>query len=584
MENDLLKIIKRHKVPGIAYCIVTPETTLSGGIGKVSNSITDKVGGNTRFRVGSLTKSFIAIGLLQLQEKGLLSLGDYLKDIIPEIKIDNEWMDSPISIRHLLEHTSGLGDISFNEIYSNDKNLTAHDVVNRTHTAKKVEVEPGNYFKYSNSGYLLAGYILEKYSKVPFETYLEENVLRPLDMKSSTFYSSYLDGPQPKHHFYVNGTIRNSPNKEIMNRWAGSMSTTSEDMAKFIQFLSHREESLGVLSKKSFNEFETPTTSIAAKNGIKTGYALGVMKNTAFNQIVMGNRGGTHDLHARYLYSPETKRGFFFSMNISNGACARELNQYLSEFVFPVNASNTGLENHPLTAERLGEIEGFYQSKSSRIKILEGVDKLLTGIKVFMTNDSLFIEENGRFKSIFSADGEKFHTSGSSTSHILMGQKNGSKYLIDTNDGGNFYYKTSYFIYRLRQFLVFGAMVISFISGMFFLLKIIIGSIKRDVKHLKKYWPYALMPMLLAVLFLVPTSVGLHEIEKLGMLNAVTVTLFLISMLYPLLSILTVFKVLVQYKNKSWPKHKLMICLNCAGALIITGFIVTYGYFGLKLW
>ncbi|WP_350292577.1 serine hydrolase domain-containing protein [uncultured Croceitalea sp.] len=584
MDSDLLKIITKHNVPGITYSIVTPKTTYSSGAGKISINGSEEIKGDTRIRVGSITKTFIAIGLLQLQERGLLSLDDRLEDIIPEVSIENRWSNSPLSIRHLLEHTSGLSEFNFNEIYSDDKNLSALDVINRTPTSLKVWVEPGSYFQYSNSGYLLAGYILERYSEQPFETYLKNHILIPLGMKNSTFESFYSKNPQPQHHFYTNSHISNSPYKEIMNRWAGSLSTTSEDMAKFVRFLSHREKNIGILKKSSFHELETPMTSIASKNGIKTGYALGIMKNVFGNLLISGNRGGTHDLHARYFYSPKTKTGFFFSMNISNGACGHEINRYLSETVFPENTIKLPKENQPLTPERLNEVQGFYQSKKSRMRILTGVDKLLSGIKVFKVNDSLFLKENGRQTPILSVDGKRFFNARNSTPHIFMGQKNGSHYLVETNDGGGFYYKTSHFAHRLRQIFVFGAIAISLITGLFFLLKIIIGSLKKDLKSLKEYWPYAILSALLVVLFLILTSVGRHEIEKLGSLNLMTATLFLISVLYPLLTVFSVINASIVMKNKVTLKYSVITCLNCGSAIVITSFILVYNYFAIILW
>ena len=134
------------------------------------------------FRLGSISKQFTAISILQLMEKGKLALQDRIMTHIPDYPAIGE----KITIEHLLTHTSGITNITgmknFGDIKRND--LSTAEVVNFFKN-EPLEFEPGTKWSYSNSGYILLGYIVEKVSGLPFAKYLEENIFKPCQMTSS---------------------------------------------------------------------------------------------------------------------------------------------------------------------------------------------------------------------------------------------------------------------------------------------------------------------------------------------------------------------------------------------------------------
>lgn len=139
---------------------------------------------DTKFRIGSITKSFTAILVLQLAEQGKLKLddkiADYLSDFSPKIC-------DKITVRQLLTYTSGLPDYNdvqdfFRAVQSGL--LTDTDILKRI-SEYELLFEPGTKFKYSNDGYRVLGAIIEKVTGKSYEQVLQENILVPLNMKNS---------------------------------------------------------------------------------------------------------------------------------------------------------------------------------------------------------------------------------------------------------------------------------------------------------------------------------------------------------------------------------------------------------------
>jgi CubicO group peptidase (beta-lactamase class C family) len=139
----------------------------------------------TVFEIGSITKQFTASAILMLQEKKLLSVQDTLDKYIPDYPNGDK-----IKIQNLLNHTSGipeyLGFIKFDKIGIHS--YTTEEIIELVKN-KPLEFKTGTKFKYSNSNYLLLGYIIEKISNLKYEDYIEKNILKPLNMDKTGFLS-----------------------------------------------------------------------------------------------------------------------------------------------------------------------------------------------------------------------------------------------------------------------------------------------------------------------------------------------------------------------------------------------------------
>lgn len=146
-------------------------------------------GANTIFQIGSVTKQFTSTIILKLAEQGKLSLNDKLNKYFPDFPNADK-----VTIENLLTHTSGIYN------YTNDTSFMIHDVERSFNRQmlftmikdKPLEFEPGSKFSYSNSGYLLLGYIIEKVTGKKYERVVRAQIFTPLNMNHSGFDFTHL--------------------------------------------------------------------------------------------------------------------------------------------------------------------------------------------------------------------------------------------------------------------------------------------------------------------------------------------------------------------------------------------------------
>ncbi|HEX6846873.1 MAG TPA: serine hydrolase domain-containing protein [Chitinophagaceae bacterium] len=163
------------------------------------------IGPNTLFNVGSISKTFVAYGILQLAKENKLSLDDDIYEYFPEFK--DSTIAKKVKIHHLLTHTSGLPDIR-NVQDDSVFFLTAKDQENWApiKEADSLEFESGEKFHYSNPAFNALALIIEKVSGMKWQDYIKKNIMEPAGMKTSTI----TDGPHPEsgvsHGYLFDGT------------------------------------------------------------------------------------------------------------------------------------------------------------------------------------------------------------------------------------------------------------------------------------------------------------------------------------------------------------------------------------------
>ena len=206
----------------------------------------------TKFRLGSITKQFTSMAIMQLQERELLSVEDPITSYLPDFR-DGE----KITIHHLLTHTSGIPNFTNFPEYAETMMLpsTVEKTIDRFKD-KSLEFEPGERYRYSNSGYIVLGYIVEKVAGESYEDYIEEQLFKPLNMKSTGYdhhetilknrASGYSAGKEGFDNArYVDMTIPHA---------AGALYSTVEDLYLWDRAL-YTEK---LLSKSSLDKIFTP--------------------------------------------------------------------------------------------------------------------------------------------------------------------------------------------------------------------------------------------------------------------------------------------------------------------------------------
>jgi CubicO group peptidase (beta-lactamase class C family) len=186
---------------------------------------------NTKFRIGSITKQFIASAILKLQEQGLISTADKLSKFIPDFPRGDE-----VTIHHLLTHTSGIHSFTNKSDFASrvTSPIETADLINEIKN-DTYDFNPGEKFLYNNSGYFILGYIIEKVTGRNYGDFLKTNFFDPLGMNNTGVHKSDLNlDNEALGYSYDGNNISKALNWDMS--WAGgagSLYSTIEDLYKW---------------------------------------------------------------------------------------------------------------------------------------------------------------------------------------------------------------------------------------------------------------------------------------------------------------------------------------------------------------
>ena len=221
-----------------------------------------------RYEIGSISKQFLVAALLLLQQEGKLSLDDTVAKYFPNLTRADE-----VTIRQLLTHTSGYQDCCPQDYAIPDwlQPITSTEYMERW-GRKPLDYEPGTRYQYSNTGYAIAGRIVEKASGQPLFEFMQQRIFTPLQMTSVYNADALPAGPDDPTGYrrLALGPPRVSPNTGAgWSFGAGGLAMTASDLARWdISFMNRN-----LLSEASYRAMETDTL---LANGVATGYGLGV--------------------------------------------------------------------------------------------------------------------------------------------------------------------------------------------------------------------------------------------------------------------------------------------------------------------
>lgn len=295
LDNYLNALETTNNFHGSVLVAQNGSIILNKGYGKsdFEQSITNTQ--DTTFPIGSMSKQFTAMAIMQLVEKGLINVDDVISKYVPDFPNGDI-----ITIEELLTHSSGIVNCTnLPEFWSMDIDSfkDINNVINLFKN-KSLEFKPGSKFSYSNSGYILLGYIIEKVSGRNYIDYLEKNIFGPLDMKNtglsydgikkmytSTGYSGYLDVFPISDMITLNGAYG-----------AGNLCSTTEDLYKWDRALYTDKLVKQSTLKDIFSNHIEMTSS-----GIYYGYGWMLSKGSYGEEIYHGGNtlGFTSNI-ARY--------------------------------------------------------------------------------------------------------------------------------------------------------------------------------------------------------------------------------------------------------------------------------------------
>lgn len=311
-------IMKEFSIPGVALGIVMQgeeDIIICRGYADKEQSIL--VTPHTSFRVSSITKTFIGIAFHELERSGLINLDQPVRNKAPDVVIANPWEETdPILVRHLLEHTAGFDDLHFSNYDTSDPEVPLAEGLLRTEKARRVRWVPGTVYSYSGAGYLVAGYIMESVTGLPFEEYTEKNVLEPLGMNGSFLrLDPYRQARLARGYGYASGPL---PYPYVYARPAASLHSPLEDMLSFLHHLKQgfEEEGDSVLSQAILKKLINPESSPAGRMNFPVRYGTGIGSYLSEGFFWYGHNGSDPGYVSVYMYSPRLKAGYVIMTNM----------------------------------------------------------------------------------------------------------------------------------------------------------------------------------------------------------------------------------------------------------------------------
>lgn len=386
LEQAIRKVLVETKTPGVGVSIVARDRVLwTAGIGKADVARGIDVTPDTLFRIGSVSKSFVSLSILKLEEQGKLHLTDTAHSLAPEIGFTNPWESTdPIRIVNLLEHTTGFDDLHFSEYANNDPTpLTLRAGLDFHPHSRISRWRPGTCFSYCNSGPPIAAYIVEKITGQRFEDYVKENLFRPLHMDTAHYFLTtavtqklttlyHPDGKTPYGYWH------------ILVRPSGAINASAREMANYVQFFLNRGTfgETQLLSASSIERMERPTTTLAAQAGMRSGYGLSNYVTIADGFVYHGHNGGVEGGLTELAYLPDQGLGYVFFINSGNGDAFERIGKLVRAYVTRDLPKPSLPSPVAMNAAAIRPFLGYAEPITPRQEITRFLDRIL-GVRHF---------------------------------------------------------------------------------------------------------------------------------------------------------------------------------------------------------
>ena len=439
LNADVAALLKQQGLMGAVWATVDPDGGITVDAAGAKDARSGQLlGPDDRVHIGSVAKTLIATGVLRLVTEGKLSLDTPVALLLPDVALHNPWDAShPLLLRHLLDHTSGLDDARFWQVFTlearPDTPLSAS--LGRDPSLLRVRSRPGTRLSYSNLGYTLVGMVIEVVAGERYETYLDAHLLRPLGMHSSSFQFISQTGPQADAQLAM-GHFENGATQAAVASYLrppGQFTTTAADMARFARFLMSNGEIDGApfVEHQLLRAMGKPSKTEAATAGLEAGYGLGLSRRDRHGVIGRCHVGTTVGYRANLCLFPEEQKAFFVSMNADSETADYERFDALLIRALGVRPAD------PATPAALpagiSEWEGIYALSPNRMASFAYLDLVLHFVTVRWDGSQLHLKPfQAAAKSLTPTGGMLLRSHDrTTTSHVLLTSSDGRRVISD---------------------------------------------------------------------------------------------------------------------------------------------------------
>lgn len=571
LQCSLDRLLKEEQLAGAVYGVMDGEKTVLGAAGFADYQAQLPMRADSRVHIGSVTKTVLALGVLRLASQGRVDLDAPLEVLLPAVTLDNPWKaKSPVTLRHLLDHTSGLDDLRLWHLFSRrsaPRALLIDAFADRR--VLRVRVEPGTRFSYSNMGYTLAGMVIEAVTRERYESWLDRELLRPLGMNDSTFefVTQTGAGADPRlawGHFEDFSRAEAHP---VAVRPAAQFTTTAGDMMKLARFLmgDGRVADAFFVDASLLDQMARARTPASAA-GLESGYALGLARRDRHGAVGNCHLGNIIGYRASLCLYPEHRKAFFIVLNSDSETARYARFDELFTRSLQVQATVTApLAAHPASMEW----QGRYVLTPARFEQFRYLDLLFESVDATANTVGLTLKTLGGEPQRLLPVGPGLFRAADRThaSHVLM-----------ISDGQSLISDGTRTLQRVSG-LRFVANWLSLVLGVAGLLTLVLMIPWRAWRRGETLLQPASLAC--ALLLLMPALFVSQPFLAIGDVTAASVCLYLVTAMLPLLmATQVIWAWRSRARLKSWVVH------GVAAALVLQWCVVLFAWdlLPLALW
>ena len=392
MENFIIEVMRQTKIPGLSVAIVKDDSLeYANGFGARQIDGNLPMTEDTLIGIGSISKSFTALAIMQLVEQGKIELKAPVANYL-EFNLGSK--KNPITVHHLLSHSSGFPDLDANYIpiargLGSSEIMTPmsswNDFMLHINGARNEQFsEPDESYFYNNDFFTVLGLIVEKVSGMKFEDYIIENILRPLGMERTTYSKEDYEKDDNKLKGYVrsgDGEFKefDHPFDEIVYAPGGLLSSAKE-MGNYMKMLMDKRNQ--IIQQLSLDQMWGKYTRMPEETSYvlykEAWYGYAWMIEDFFGYKMIHHGGDIITSSGQLAIIPEKNIGIFIGANISIGAVLSSL----CCGIFAILLGKDINQAVPLLSvdQKLSKLAGSYETYKGIIKVeVEYKNGLLSG-------------------------------------------------------------------------------------------------------------------------------------------------------------------------------------------------------------
>jgi len=329
------------------------------GYSDINNNILSNE--STRYRIGSISKIFTAVLIMQLVEEKKLNLNDKLSQYFPEIKLSNE-----ITIEQLLTHRSGIYNYTDIKDYESwmEKPLSQKELISKINKNKR-RFKPNKKFEYSNSNYFLLSLIIEQIENGRFNKILEKKILIPYNLNQTYCCTNEENNNVAKSYYNINNKWKEATNTDLRTAaGAGGIISTAKEINKFFNLLFNNK----IINKESLD--------LMTYNLKTSDYGFGIFEYDFFNSSGYGHNGRIDGFISTACYFLEEEISVTYLNNGFRPDINRILIKVLGEAFKTDYTDKKKYLDFDITKQNLIEIQGVYKKskkKNFKVKIKDNI-------------------------------------------------------------------------------------------------------------------------------------------------------------------------------------------------------------------